>query len=150
MERYNFDDYRKIVAKLRSPQGCPWDKSQTHDSLRNCLMNETAEVLAAIDVWKETDDSGNLCEELGDLLLQIMLHSQIAEEEGLFTIEDVIQAAGEKMVRRHPHVFGGQTWQPDWEEIKRLEKEKIPAKIQEVKTASLKKVKVEIRDHFSE
>lgn len=150
MEKYNFEDYLNIVAALRSPDGCPWDRSQTHESLETCLMNETAEVLAAIDVWKETGDGSNLCEELGDLLLQIVLHSQIAKEEGLFSIEDVIREASEKMVRRHPHVFGDETQVPDWEGIKRLEKEKIPPEIQRAKAAALETAKCKMQMHFSE
>lgn len=145
-KRYTFEDYINIIGRLRAPDGCPWDRSQTHESLKSCLVNETAEVLAAIDVWENTGDSDNLCEELGDLLLQVALHSQIASEEGLFTISDVIQNASEKMLRRHPHVFGKEKGQglPDWEEIKRAEKEKIPPEIEYEKKKALKKAKKEM------
>lgn len=150
MGKYSFEDYQKIVAKLRSPEGCPWDRVQTHESLRTCLMNETAEVLAAMDVWKNTGDAQNFCEELGDLLLQIVLHSEIAREEGLFSMEEIIEGAAEKMIRRHPHVFGTETETPDWEEIKRREREGIPQNVQEAKEFALKEAKKEILSHFAE
>lgn len=151
-KEYTFEDYVKIINRLRAPDGCPWDRKQTHESLKNCMINETAEALAAIDVWKETGDSGNLCEELGDMLLQVVLQSQIASEEGLFTIADVIQKAGEKMVRRHPHVFGQEDGKgmPDWEAIKRAEKDGVPSEIEEAKKRALKKAKKEIAVYMLE
>lgn len=97
-----FTRVREIVRILRSPEGCPWDREQTHQSIRKNLIEETCEVLETID----DDDPEAMCEELGDLLMQILLHSQIAEEEGLFTVEDVIRTLSEKLLRRHPHVFG--------------------------------------------
>lgn len=97
-----FGKLREIIAKLRSPEGCPWDREQTHRSLRKYFIEETFEALEAID----EEDMDALRDELGDVLLQIMLHAQIAEEEGTFDISDVIAALSEKMVRRHPHVFG--------------------------------------------
>jgi tetrapyrrole methylase family protein/MazG family protein len=93
---------RWIMARLRAPDGCPWDKAQTHETLKENLREETAEVLDAL----ATRDSQALCEELGDLLLQVYFHAQIAEEEGNFTFDDVVRAIGEKLVRRHSHVFG--------------------------------------------
>lgn len=93
---------REIVQILRSPGGCPWDREQTHQSIRKNLIEETCEVLETID----EEDPDAMCEELGDLLMQILLHSQMAEEEGYFTIEDVIATLCEKLLRRHPHVFG--------------------------------------------
>lgn len=126
---YTFADLKEIIRDLRGEHGCPWDKKQTHESLKTCLTNECQEVLTAIDQYSETGDYENLCEELGDVLLQVLLHSQIAEEEGLFTIEDVIHGISKKMIRRHPHVFGElspacQDGKPlSWDEIKRLEKE---------------------------
>lgn len=96
-----FSYVKDIVATLRSPEGCPWDREQTHQSLRKYLIEETYEVLEAIDVA----DPDALQEELGDLLLQILLHSQIAEEDGYFNIFDVINTLSEKLIRRHPHVF---------------------------------------------
>ncbi len=99
---HNFEDLIEITAKLRSPQGCPWDREQTHESLKKHLKEETEEVLWAID----HEDKENLCEELGDLLFQVMIHSQIASENGDFTIRDVVDGICEKMIRRHPFVFG--------------------------------------------
>ncbi len=97
-----FEAFQEIVAHLRAPNGCPWDREQTHASLRANLLEETYEALQALD----TGDVHSLQEELGDLLLQIVLHSQIAYEEGEFRMEDVIQGIYTKIVRRHPHVFG--------------------------------------------
>lgn len=126
---YTYEDFVEIIRMLRSENGCPWDREQTHESLRPCLMEEAAEVLAAIRIFQRTGNADNLKEELGDVLLQVVMHAQIAREEGLFTMEDVIQEVAEKMVRRHPHVFGeveattsGQVLE-NWEEIKKKEKE---------------------------
>ena len=130
MAHYNFDELRNIIRTLRSENGCPWDKEQTHESLKPCMMEEAAEVAASIRIYKETGDDTNLCEELGDVLLQVFLHSQIAEEENRFTIDDVIDEISEKMIRRHPHVFGESIVNTSsqvverWEDIKRKEKEK--------------------------
>ena len=128
-KRYTYEDFLEIIKTLRSENGCPWDREQTHMSLRPCLMEESAEVLAAIRILEETGNAENLREELGDVLLQVVMHSQIAREEGLFTMEDVIDEVATKMVRRHPHVFGdvevsgsGQVLE-NWEEIKKKEKE---------------------------
>ena len=99
---YTFNDLVNIIAELRSDHGCPWDREQTYESLKKCLADETQEVFEAVD----RHDTENLCEELGDVLLQVMLNRQIAKEEGAFTIDDVIDGLCQKMVRRHPHVFG--------------------------------------------
>lgn len=99
---YTFQDLTDIIAKLRSEEGCPWDREQTYESLKKCLMDEAQEVLEAVD----NKDMDNLCEELGDVLLLVMLNSQIAREEGVFTIDNVIDGISRKMIRRHPHVFG--------------------------------------------
>ncbi len=102
------DDFRKLVdimARLRSEGGCEWDRAQSHESLRQYLLEEAHEVLDAI----ARKDSEHLCEELGDLLLQILFHARIAEEAGQFDISDVISSISEKMIRRHPHVFGDAT-----------------------------------------
>lgn len=96
-----FYELVKIMAKLRLPKGCPWDKHQTHHSLKKYLREETREVLEAI----AQKDIHHLKEELGDLLLQIVFHAQIAKENGEFTIDDVIQTLIRKLKRRHPHVF---------------------------------------------
>lgn len=118
----------EVVAKLRSEDGCPWDREQTHESLKRYCIEEAAEVICGVNILSETKDASNLCEELGDLLLQIVLHAQIASEEGLFTMDDVMRGISDKMVRRHPHVFSD-TVLPDmdaihrtWEEIKKQEK----------------------------
>jgi tetrapyrrole methylase family protein/MazG family protein len=102
-ENTSFEAFQELVAHLRAPDGCPWDREQTHQSLRPHLLEEAYEVLAALD----EDDAEALGEELGDLLLQIVLHAQIASEYGEFTMSDVIQRIHAKLVHRHPHVFGG-------------------------------------------
>ena len=115
---------RAIVARLRAPDGCPWDREQTHTSLRTALIEETYEVLAAI----EADNDANFCEELGDLLLHVVMHAQMASERGAFDFDAVARGIGEKMVRRHPHVFGDDRLADSaavlvrWDEIKRQEK----------------------------
>ena len=125
---YTFKDLTDITAKLRSENGCTWDRAQTHESLIPCLMEESGEVRDAI----VNKDDENLCEELGDLLLQVMIHSQIAAERGAFTVGDVVQGICEKMVRRHPHVFGDRKVNsPEealalWQEIKKREKSEKP------------------------
>lgn len=97
-----FSKLRRVIAELRGPDGCPWDKKQTHESLKKYLIEEAYELIDSID---EGDDEG-IIGELGDVLLQVMLHSQIGEDEGMFTIDDVIEGITAKMIRRHPHVFG--------------------------------------------
>ncbi len=127
-KEYSFNEFVDIIRKLRAPDGCPWDREQTHASLRSCLIEEAYEVAEGIDIYEKTKDYENLCEELGDLLLQVIMHSVIAEEEQHFTIEDVISGISEKMIRRHPHVFGDATAETsqevlrNWEEIKKEEK----------------------------
>ena len=122
---YSYEELLNVIAQLRSEHGCPWDKAQTHESLIPCLRNECEEVVQAI----EQHDEENLCEELGDVLLQVLLHARIAEEEGQFTMADVVNGLAEKLVRRLPHVFGNEEYgspeqnQARWEEIKRQEKE---------------------------
>ncbi|MCX7711970.1 MAG: nucleoside triphosphate pyrophosphohydrolase [Clostridia bacterium] len=123
-DNYTFAELIDIMALLRSENGCPWDKDQDHQSLKRYLIEETYEVLEAIDL----NDRKKLCEELGDLLLQIVFHARIAEEEGTFTIEDVITGISRKMILRHTHVFGEDKAEtPDevvdnWEAIKKKEK----------------------------
>ena len=118
------DRLAKIVAQLRSPDGCPWDREQTHESLKSHLLEECYELIDAIDA----KDDEELKEELGDLLLQVVLHSQMAAEENRFTLEDVAGVIADKLIHRHPHVFG-ETRLPDseavlnqWDRIKRVEK----------------------------
>lgn len=134
MKTYSYEDLQEIVKALRSENGCPWDRVQTHDSLRPCMMEEAAEVLAAIRILNQTGECDNLREELGDVLLQVVMHATIAEEEKLFTMDEVVSEIAEKMVRRHPHVFteDGKLLStedkaegkhlPNWEEIKKQEK----------------------------
>lgn len=119
-----FPRLRNIIAVLRGPNGCPWDKEQTHESLKKYLIEETYEVIEAIN----SEDIDHLIEELGDVLLQVMLHAQIGEDDGYFSIEDVIEGLSAKMVRRHPHVFGNAEAAnadevvKNWQEIKKQEK----------------------------
>ncbi|MBP3806022.1 MAG: MazG family protein [Oribacterium sp.] len=119
---------KDIVKTLRSENGCPWDKAQTHESLKAACIEEASEVICGINILKETKDSENLKEELGDLLLQVMFHAVIAEEEGLFTFDDIAKTVSEKMLRRHPHVFGDMKYTSEeelreaWNEIKKEEK----------------------------
>ncbi|MBC8206334.1 MAG: nucleoside triphosphate pyrophosphohydrolase [Kiritimatiellales bacterium] len=124
MNKPSIDRLLDVMRRLRAPDGCPWDREQTIESLRGCLIEETYEVVDAMD-------SGNraaLCEELGDLLLQVVFQAQIAAEEGVFTFDDVARGITDKLVRRHPHVFGDvQADTPDqviknWEKIKKTEK----------------------------
>jgi tetrapyrrole methylase family protein/MazG family protein len=119
-----FEKLAAVQARLRAPDGCPWDREQTHASLRTYLIEEAYEVLEAL----ESGDDGKFAEEMGDLLLQIMFHSQIAKEEGRFTVSDVIREVHDKMVRRHPHVFGEKRAKDSaevlkkWEQIKKEER----------------------------
>lgn len=104
-----FEKFKDIIAKLRGEGGCPWDREQTHFSLKSECIEEACEVVCGINILENTGNPDNLKEELGDLLMQVVMHSQIAEEEGLFTMDDVIRGISEKMIRRHPHVFGDVT-----------------------------------------
>lgn len=142
----------EIVRRLRAADGCPWDRAQTHESLKPMCIEEAAEVICGINILKEKGDPENLREELGDLLFQVVFHASLAEEEGYFTLEDVARTVSDKMVRRHPHVFAESKYSPapqedagraengqaekgagraktvraeaaSWEEIKRAEKE---------------------------
>lgn len=119
-----FDNLIACVAALRGPDGCPWDKKQTHASLKPYLVEETYEALQAIDDGDDTE----LAAELGDVLLQVALHSQIASETGRFTVDDVCERINEKLIRRHPHVFGDVQVNgvddvlTNWEAIKRQER----------------------------
>ena len=127
-KRYTYEDFLEIIKTLRGENGCPWDKVQTHESLKPCMTEEAAELLASIRIYEKTGNAENMIEELGDVLLQVVMHAQIAAEEGLFTMADVVDEVSRKMVRRHPHVFGtGNADTPEevltnWEEIKKEEK----------------------------
>lgn len=119
-----FDRLMNLMRRLRAPGGCPWDAEQTHESLKRYLLEETYEVFEAID----KNDPDLLKEELGDLLLQPVFHAAIAEEKGVFTMDDVLEAICDKLVRRHPHVFGEERVKTaeeqveNWERIKKAEK----------------------------
>ena len=123
-----FERLRNVVAHLRAEDGCPWDREQTHRSLKPECIEEAAEVVCGINILEGTGDAENLKEELGDLLLQVVMHAQIAEEEGLFTMDDVCRGISDKMIRRHPHVFGSETVNGSgevvtkWADIKKAEK----------------------------
>lgn len=118
------DDLRQTIARLRGPGGCPWDQEQTHASLVRCLIDEVSELIDTID----RQDLPHMREELGDVLIQVIFHAQLAEEAGHFDLEDVAREVNEKLIRRHPHVFGeGRLETSDqviqqWEQIKAREK----------------------------
>lgn len=124
MLNHTFTRLKEIIATLRGPNGCEWDRSQTHESLREYAIEEVYELIDAID----SQDDENMIEELGDVLLQVMLHSQIGEDQGYFTIDDVIYGISTKMINRHPHVFDKTTVHSieeihqNWDELKAKEK----------------------------
>ena len=124
----SFDELREVVRILRAEDGCPWDREQTHGTLKAPVIEEAAEVIGGINVYEKTGNPENLKEELGDLLLQVVMQAQIAEEEGIFNLDDVVSGIREKMIRRHPHVFGNAKVKDsaeilvNWEEIKKQEK----------------------------
>ncbi len=122
------DELKTTIARLRGPGGCPWDQEQTHGSLVRCLIDEVSELIDTID----RGDFPHMREELGDVLIQVVFHAQLAEEAGHFSLEDVAREVNEKLVRRHPHVFGtGRLDTSDqvlvqWEQIKAQEKKHGP------------------------
>lgn len=125
-KRYTLEDLVQIIKTLRGENGCPWDKVQTHESLRQDMLEEAYEAVDAID----RSDKENLCEELGDVLLQVVFHAELAAEANAFTLEDVLRGVCEKMIYRHPHVFGTGEVKADtpeqvlvnWEKLKKQEK----------------------------
>jgi MazG family protein len=123
------DELRHTIARLRGPGGCPWDQEQTHQTLARCLIDECSELLDTIDRL----DMPHMREELGDVLIQVIFHAQLAEEAGLFDLEAVAREVNEKLVRRHPHVFGGGRLETSeqvlaqWDEIKAGEKRALGA-----------------------
>jgi MazG family protein len=123
------DDLKATMARLRAPDGCPWDREQTHASLVRCLIDEVSELIDTID----REDYPHMREELGDVLIQIVFHAQIAAEKCLFSFEDVARDINDKLVRRHPHVFGSGKLDTseqvivEWERIKSTEKKNGPA-----------------------
>ncbi len=124
MDMTRFQSLLDIVERLRAPGGCPWDREQTHASLKRNLLEECYEVLEAID----SNDPQALAEELGDILVQVAFHADIARENGEFSVEEVLAHINDKLVRRHPHVFGGETAadarevERNWERIKEAER----------------------------
>lgn len=122
--RYDWEDFLRIMRLLRSPGGCPWDAEQTHQSIRRNFLEETYEALDALD----RDAPVDMCEELGDVLMQVVFHATIEEERGRFTMADVVDGVAQKMVYRHPHVFGtvhvdnSDQVLVNWEKLKRTEK----------------------------
>ncbi len=135
-EKFDFNEFIEIIRILRSPGGCPWDIEQTHKSIRNDFIEEVYEVADAIDRSSNTD----LCEELGDVLLQIALHSQMACEEKAFDISDVIDTVARKMILRHPHVFGEVKVENSAEVLSNWDKIKMVEKSQTTATDTLKSV----------
>ena len=121
---YSYEDFLEIMRLLRAPGGCPWDREQTHSSIRRNFLEETYEVLDAID----HDDASGMCEELGDVLMQVAFHAQIEAERGRFTMANVVDGVARKLVYRHPHVFGdvqadtSQQVLTNWDVLKRREK----------------------------
>lgn len=134
-KKYTYEEFLEIIAQLRSENGCPWDKEQTHESLKACLLEESYELVEAI----QNKDVPNMREELGDVLLQVVMHAQIAKEDNEFTMEDVVNDIATKMVYRHPHVFGemkdvntSEDVLVNWEKLKQQEKnEETPLKAME-------------------
>lgn len=125
---HTYEEFLKVIEELRSEHGCPWDREQTHASLKQCMLEEAYEVIDGINEYEETGDYKNLREELGDVLLQVVLHAQIAKEENHFSMEEIVDEICEKMIRRHPHVFGDASAENSkeslvlWEDIKKQEK----------------------------
>ena len=119
-----YEEFLDVIREIR--EKCPWDSVQTHESLKTYFQDETEEVLEGIDIFTGSGDSTNLCAELGDLLMLIVLESRIAEEEGLFTLDDVITGISAKMKYRHPKIFSPEDQeaaQLSWDELKKREKE---------------------------
>lgn len=123
-KKYTIDDLQTVMKKLLGDNGCPWDKAQTHESLKKYFIEETYEVIDAID----NKDNNNLCEELGDVLFQVIFHSELAEKENMFLFDDVVDGITKKMISRHPHVFLNSEKTDEnkinekWESIKKQEK----------------------------
>ena len=136
MDSYNIHDLVQIVVLLRSPDGCPWDQEQTHESIRRNMLEEAYEAVEAIDE-KNPD---HLKEELGDVLLQVIFHAQMAQEQGLFSFDDVVNGVAQKMVFRHPHVFGTQQATDTIQALDTWEVQKRQEKKQDTVTDSLNAV----------
>ena len=143
----NFDELISVMARLRAPGGCPWDREQTYASLAQYLLEECYETFDAIQEADQTGDTKNLVEELGDVLLQVVFHSTIAAERRDFTIDEVVQGVTEKLILRHPHVFGEKELETaqdvlnNWDELKRAQ-QKDSGKVEKVKESILDDVPV--------
>ena len=135
-EKYSFEDFLGIMDTLRSKDGCPWDKAQTHESLRQYLIEEAYEAVDAID----NQDMDNLCEELGDVLLQIVFHAKIESEKNGFTMDDVIDGVSKKMIRRHTHIFSDDVANTPEEVMRTWENNKKAEKGFETDTQAVKNV----------
>lgn len=121
-QKYTFEQFCGIIRELRGENGCPWDRDQTHESLIPCMIEEAYEAVDGIKTLQEGRGWESLCEELGDVLMQVVFHSHLAEDEGYFTLEDVVDGISKKMIHRHPHVFGEHMEEkPDWDALKREE-----------------------------
>lgn len=134
--RHGFDDVMRIIRRLRAPNGCPWDREQTHVSLKNALLEESYELIDAID----EDDDHHICEEMGDVLLQFALHAAIAEEQSAFTARDACTDLVEKLIYRHPHVFGSIRVSGSDEVLKNWDALKMAQRKQTTQTEVLKSV----------
>ena len=140
-----FDELVNVMARLRAPGGCPWDREQTYESLGQYLLEESYEAFDAIQEANETGDTTNLREELGDVLLQVVFHSTIAAERGDFTIEEVAAGVSQKLIYRHPHVFEDKKLETaddvlnNWDELKKEEREKS-GKVEKVRDSILDEV----------
>jgi len=143
----NFDELVNVMARLRAPGGCPWDREQTYASLAQYLLEETYEAFDAIQEADQTGDTHNLREELGDVLLQVVFHSTIAAERGDFTVDEVVKGVTEKLVLRHPHVFGETNLETaddvlnNWEKLK-ADQRKASGKIEKTKDSILDDVPI--------
>lgn len=139
-DRYTMEDLKEIMALLRSPEGCPWDREQTHDSIRRNFVEEVYEAIDAID----RRDDANLREELGDVLLQVVFHARIAQEGGRFDLDDVTDEVCKKLVRRHPHIFGGLPADTSEEALKNWDQIKKEEKGQKTASQSLEQISISL------
>lgn len=143
----NFDELTAVMTRLRAPGGCPWDAEQTYESLAQYLLEECYEAFDAIQEAAQTGETHNLKEELGDVLLQVIFHSTIAKERGDFTIDEVVKGVTEKLILRHPHVFGEKNLETaqdvldNWDELKSAQ-QKASGRIEKVKDSILEDVPV--------
>ena len=143
----NFDELMAVMARLRAPGGCPWDREQTYASLSQYLIEECYETFDAIQEADQTGDTAHLVEELGDVLLQVVFHSTIATEKGDFTIDEVVQGVTEKLILRHPHVFGEKELETaqdvlnNWDELKK-DQQQASGKVEKPKNSILDDVPV--------